>query len=129
VTVNMQEQKGVTRLSRAIDQADEEMEVALRRTEAVLRMTAERREHEIQELRRVIEAKEQGIDSLRDTLSCTKRALEGRIRQQEEVLAKQDTEVGHPAARQCTPILLSSSTIPAFSISIMDGMLELAVPQ
>ena len=86
----------MTRLSRAIDQADEQMDVALRRTEEVHRMTAARREREIQELRQVIAVKERGIDSLRETLSCTKRSLESRIRELEALLRRKDEEVKGP---------------------------------
>lgn len=86
-------QKGVTRLSRAIDVADDEMDTALRRTEEVHRIAGRRRDQEIAELRRVIAAKERGIDSLRETLSGTKRTLEGRMRQLEDAIMQRDDEV------------------------------------
>jgi hypothetical protein len=56
-------------------------------------MTAMRREQEIQELRRVIASKERGIDSLRETLSCTKRSLETRVRQLEDALRNREHQV------------------------------------
>lgn len=91
----------MSRLSRAIDVADDEMEEALRRTEEVHRITEKRREREISELRRVIAAKERGIDSLRETLSGTKRALEGRMRQLEDAIMQRDDDVRSPCLLSC----------------------------
>ena len=86
-------QEGVERLTRAISQADDEVETALRRTEAVQRLAAHRREQEIEELRHVIASKEQGIDALRGELSGTKRAAEERARSLSEALEAQNQQV------------------------------------
>jgi chromosome segregation ATPase len=45
------------------------------------------------ELRKILEAKERAIDSLRETLSATRRTLEGRIGQAEEALGVRDAEL------------------------------------
>ena len=74
--------------------SDEKVDSALRRTDEVHRQTGLRREKEIQELRQVIVAKEHGIDSLRETLSCTKRSLESRVRELETALRNRDNQVG-----------------------------------
>ena len=76
-----------------MDDADEETEAALRRTEEVQRMALERREHEIQELRKVIATKESSIDELRDVLSSLKRSAEARLRADRETLASRDDQV------------------------------------
>lgn len=87
-------QQGLNQLSCAIHLSDEKVDSALRRTDEVHRQTGRRREKEIQDLRQVIVAKEHGIDSLRETLSCTKRSLESRVRDLEEALRDRDSQVG-----------------------------------
>jgi hypothetical protein len=86
-------QEGVTRLAHAMEDADEGMDAALKRAEEVHGMAAERRDLEIRELRGVIATKEHGIDTLREALSGTKRALEARLRQAGEEATQRDEEV------------------------------------
>ena len=76
-----------------MEAADEEMELALKRTRDVQKSQAARKDLEVQELRRVIAAKEKSIDSLRETLAATKRSLEARVQQMESSLAARDVEV------------------------------------
>lgn len=87
-------QQGLNELSCAISMAEEKVDSTLRRTDEVQRLTNVRREKEIQDLRQVIVAKEQGIDSLRATLSHTKRGLESRVRELEDALRSRDCQVG-----------------------------------
>jgi predicted nucleic acid-binding Zn-ribbon protein len=93
-------QQGIHRLSHAIGLSEEKVDHALKRTEEVYKQTSLRREKEIQDLRQVIVAKEHGIDSLRETLSCTKRSMEARIRELEETLRHRDAQV-HPTSFDC----------------------------
>ncbi len=58
------------------------------------RNNAAKKEQELQELRRVVAAKEKSIDSLRDQLSSLKRMLEGRAQQAEDQVIQKDLEVG-----------------------------------
>lgn len=87
-------QQGINQLSCAIHVSDEKVDSALRRTDEVHRQTGLRREKEIRDLRQVIIAKEHGIDSLRETLSCTKRSFECRVRELETALRNRDNQVG-----------------------------------
>uniref|UniRef100_A0A7R9SVW2 Uncharacterized protein n=1 Tax=Polyblepharides amylifera TaxID=1486889 RepID=A0A7R9SVW2_9CHLO len=84
----------VDRLSRAMEAAEEEMENTFKRTTELHRSTAERREAEILELRKILAAKERSIDSLRETLTSTKRSLEARAGQAEQAqqAAHQDVQ-------------------------------------
>lgn len=70
------------------------MEVAIRRTTDVQKSQFARKDVELGELRRVIAAKEKSIDSLRETLTVTKRTLEARLQQTESTLSARDAEVG-----------------------------------
>lgn len=81
------------RLSRAMEAAEDEMDVALKRTGEVQRSQFARKDVEMGELRRVIAAKEKSIDSLRETLAATKRTLEVRLQQAETTLSARDAEV------------------------------------
>ena len=58
------------------------------------RNNAAKKDQELQELRRVVAAKEKSIDSLRDQLSSLKRMLEGRAQQAEDQVIQKDLEVG-----------------------------------
>ena len=58
------------------------------------RNNAAKKEQELQELRRVVAAKEKSIDSLRDQLSSLKRMLEGRAQEAENQVIQKDLEVG-----------------------------------
>lgn len=83
----------VEKLSKVISAAETEMEAAFVRTGDLHKSTAERREAEVAELRRILAAKERAVDSLRETLASTRRALEARAGQAEAALAARDTEV------------------------------------
>ncbi|KAK9813066.1 hypothetical protein WJX72_008297 [[Myrmecia] bisecta] len=83
----------IDRLSKAMEVAEDEMEAAFRRTGDLHQSNAAKREMEVQELRRVLTAKEQSIDSLRESLSTTKRTLEARLHQTEAALAARHSEV------------------------------------
>jgi hypothetical protein len=102
-------QKSVDRLGKAIEAAEEEMEGALRRTTDVHRSQLRQKELELSELQRVLQAKERSIDSLRDTLSTTKRTYETRLSQTESALSIREAEVnmhmytaGHTWTGACT---------------------------
>ena len=64
------------------------------------RNNAAKKDQELQELRRVVAAKEKSIDSLRDQLSSLKRMLEGRAQQAEDQVIQKDLEVGICAVLQ-----------------------------
>lgn len=51
------------------------------------------KELELSEMSRVVAAKERSIDSLRDTLSTTKRTYDSRLSQAESAIALKDVEV------------------------------------
>ena len=94
VNIDHHAQKSVDRLGKAIEAAEEEMEGALRRTTDVHRSQLRQKELELSELQRVMQAKERSIDSLRDTLSTTKRTYETRLSQTESALSIREAEVG-----------------------------------
>ena len=81
-------------MGKAIEAAEEEKEGALRRTTDVHRSQLRQKELELSELQRVMQAKERSIDSLRDTLSTTKRTYETRLSQTESALSIREAEVG-----------------------------------
>ena len=81
------------RLSRAMEAAEEEMEIAIQRTGEVQKSQVARKEVEVNELRRVVATKEKSIDGLRETLAATKRNLEARIQRLESTIAARDMEV------------------------------------
>lgn len=83
----------VDRLGRAMEAAEIELENTFKRTTELHKNTAERREIEVQELRKILAAKERSIDSLRETLTTTKRNLESRAMQAESTLVTRDSEV------------------------------------
>ncbi len=130
------EQKSVSRLGRAIQDAEDEMDAAIRRTNEVHKSQLRQKEAELQELQRLLQvrnrisarermtalrrgtdccsecpilfhkgqdyrhrapalpqAKERSVESLRDTLSTTKRTYESRIAQVESALTVRDAEV------------------------------------
>eukprot|EP00854_Cymbomonas_tetramitiformis_P016970 gene16970-20164_t len=76
-----------------MEAAEVELENTFKRTTELHKNTAERREIEVQELRKILAAKERSIDSLRETLTTTKRNLENRAMQAESTLATRETEV------------------------------------
>eukprot|EP00892_Ulva_mutabilis_P006926 jgi/Ulvmu1/4605/UM002_0334.1 len=92
-------QKGVQRLSCAMDLADEKIDDALRHTEHVHRLVASNRDLELTELRKVVAEKEQGIDELRETLACTKRAYEGRVRQLQTIVSCRESQMASMAEK------------------------------
>jgi hypothetical protein len=59
----------------------------------VHRSQLRQKETELSEAQRLLAAKERSIDSLRDTLSTTKRALESRLSQAESALATAEAQV------------------------------------
>ena len=73
----------VERLSLVMEEAEEELEAALRRAGDLHRDASTRREGEVEGLRRVIKAKDRAMDSLRETLAETRRALEARAERAE----------------------------------------------
>ena len=81
------------RLSRAMEAAEDELEMAFRRTGELHRGVSSRREAEVHDLRKVIQAKDSAIDSLRETLSSTRLNLEGRLGQAEALLASKEGEL------------------------------------
>lgn len=76
-----------------MDLADEKVDDALRHTEHVHRLVASNRDIELLELRKVVAAKEQSIDELRESLSGTKRSLESRVRQLQDALHCRESQV------------------------------------
>lgn len=68
-----------------MEEAEEELEAALRRAGDLHRDASSRREGEVEGLRRVIKAKERAMDSMRETLAETRRALEARAERAEAV--------------------------------------------
>jgi len=100
----------VDRLSRAMEAAEEEMENTFKRTTELHRSTAERREQEVLELRKVLAAKERSIDSLRETLSTTKRNLETRSIQAETTLAAREADV-HRLLAEVKKVKQESATV------------------
>ena len=75
----------VDRLSHVMEEAEEELEAALRRAGDLHRDASSRREGEVEGLRRVIKAKDRAMDSMRETLAETRRALEARAERAEAV--------------------------------------------
>lgn len=69
------------------------MEAALRRTTEVHRTQLKQRDLELNELQRIIAAKERSLDSLRETIATTKRTYENKLSQVEAALAMRDGEV------------------------------------
>lgn len=86
-------EKSVDKLGRAIEAAEEEMEAALKRTNEVHRSQLKQKDIELQELRRVLNAKDKSIDSLRETLSAAKRTYEGRLGQAEATISQRELEI------------------------------------
>ena len=86
-------ESNVERLSRAMEAAEDELEMAFRRTGELHRGVSSRREAEVHDLRKVIQAKDSAIDSLRETLSSTRLNLEGRLGQAEALLASKEGEL------------------------------------
>jgi hypothetical protein len=86
-------QDGVARLSKAINQADEEMDAVYEKAEHAHKMSSIRKEREVQVLRQIIAEKEKNCDDLRETLSSAQRALEGKVRCQSSQMAQQDKKV------------------------------------
>ncbi|MEW5318205.1 MAG: hypothetical protein WDW38_009445 [Sanguina aurantia] len=86
-------EKSVDRLGRAIEAAEDEMEAALKRTTEVHRSQLKQKELELSEMSRVVAAKERSIDSLRDTLSTTKRTYDSRLSQAGSAAALKDVEI------------------------------------
>ena len=80
-------------MSVAMDSAEKELEAAFSRNGELSRAANSRKDAELGELRKILEAKERAIDSLRETLSATRRTLEGRIGQAEEALGVRDAEL------------------------------------
>lgn len=76
-----------------MDLADEKVDDALRHTEHVHRLVASNRDLELSELRKVVAEKEQAIDELRETLACTKRSFEARVRQLQDAVHCRDSQV------------------------------------
>ena len=61
---------------------------------------------ELLELRKMMAAKERSIDSLRDTLSSTKRSLEARATAAEGALASREQDLARVLAEVRSPLLL-----------------------
>eukprot|EP00798_Chlamydomonas_sp_ICE-L_P025850 gene25850-11522_t len=85
-------QKSVDRLGRAIEAAEEEMDAALRRTNDVHRNQLKQKEMEALEMHHALAAKERSIESMRDTLSSTRRTYESKQMQLETALETRDAE-------------------------------------
>lgn len=89
---------------------------------------AARKDAELQELRRVVAAKERSIDSLRTQLATVKGSLEAYTQESEAILQQRDGEVNirlccsmskqgsYPAAENC--LLLHASCMESMSIRI-----------
>ena len=77
----------------AMDSAEKELEAAFSRNGDLNRAANSRKDAELAELRKILESKERALDSLRETLSATRRTLEGRINQAEEALGTRDAEL------------------------------------
>lgn len=77
----------------AMDSAEKELDAAFSRNGELSRAARSRKDAELGELRKILEAKERAIDSLRETLSATRRTLEGRISRAEEALGVRDAEL------------------------------------
>mmetsp|Transcript_30513 Transcript_30513/g.86252 ORF Transcript_30513/g.86252 Transcript_30513/m.86252 type:complete len:468 (+) Transcript_30513:167-1570(+) len=91
-TLNATEEN-VERLNRAMEAAEQEMEAAFRRAGDIHRVQVQRRDHEVHELRRLLEAKDRALDDMRDTIASTKRALAAKLAQSESALAQRDSEI------------------------------------
>lgn len=76
-----------------MDLADEKVDDALRHTEQVHRLVASHRDLELSDLRKLVAAKEQAIDELRETLSGTKRSLEAHVRQLQDTVHHRESQV------------------------------------
>ncbi|GAX73654.1 hypothetical protein CEUSTIGMA_g1105.t1 [Chlamydomonas eustigma] len=91
-------EKSVDRLGKAIEAAEDEMEAAVRRTNEVHKSQLRQKELELQEQQRLIQGKDRAIESLRETLSATKRTYEGLLSQAEVALSVKEAEAA--AAQQ-----------------------------
>jgi hypothetical protein len=74
------------------------VENTFKRTTELHRTTANRRELEVEDLKKMVAAKERSIDSLRDTLSSTKRSLEARAMAAEGALASREHDLARVLA-------------------------------
>lgn len=83
----------VDRLNGAMESGEEEIEAAFKRTGDLHKSNAARKDAELQELRRVVAAKEKSIDSLRTQLATTKGSLEAYTQESEAILQQRDGEV------------------------------------
>ncbi|KAL3152989.1 hypothetical protein ABBQ38_012017 [Trebouxia sp. C0009 RCD-2024] len=83
----------VERLNGAMESGEDELDAALRRTGELHKSNAARKDAELQELRRVVAAKEKSIDSLRTQLATAKGSLEAYTQESEAMLQQRDGEV------------------------------------
>ncbi|DBA70669.1 TPA: hypothetical protein ACH3X2_012048 [Trebouxia sp. C0005] len=83
----------VDRLNGAMESGEDEIDAAFRRTGDLHKSNAARKDAELQELRRVVAAKEKSIDSLRTQLATTKGSLEAYTQESEAILQQRDGEV------------------------------------
>lgn len=76
-------QASVDRLSMAMEAAEEELEAAAKRSGDIYKSNAVKKEQELLDLRRLLAEKERAVDSLRESLTSTKRELGTKLIQAE----------------------------------------------
>jgi hypothetical protein len=83
---------------------------------------------ELLELRKMVAAKERSIDSLRDTLSSTKRSLEARAAAAEGALASREQDLARVLAEVRSPLLLATwwvrTGLPCDGGRLLEGCVE-----
>lgn len=76
-----------------MEEADDETEAALKRTEEAQRDELSRRQREISELQDVVTARDQAIDGLRDAVANIKRNMQAAIQHHAHEMQQQNIQV------------------------------------
>ncbi|KAG1662750.1 hypothetical protein FOA52_006775 [Chlamydomonas sp. UWO 241] len=88
-----QAQGSVSRLGRAIDAAEEEMDATLRRASSVQKTQLRQAEVDLAEMHHLVHSKERSLQALRDTLTQEQRSHEQQLSKAEAALALKDAEL------------------------------------
>jgi chromosome segregation ATPase len=86
-------QGSVSRLGRAIDAAEEEMDATLRRASGVQKTQLRQAEADLTEMHHLVHSKERSLQALRDTLAQAQRSHEQQMSKAEAALGHKDAEV------------------------------------